>query len=86
MVSSGTPWRMTNGWMLLQRRHASVSTGNTAGARSCDPSEASHASAASLIGRVETPVFSILKRPGVTVPSVVMPLNGCASNASPSSR
>src|SRR5260370_17337115 len=45
-------------------------------------SEARNSSAASLIGFVETPVSVRENRPGSTLPSVVIPTNGCASAAS----
>jgi hypothetical protein len=74
---------MMNGWMLLQRRQASLSSGNEARARCASPSEARKASAASSRGRVDTPVASRAKRPSSTRPSAVTPRNGSAISASP---
>src|SRR6266545_4904317 len=69
--------------MLLQRRQASPSTGNSVLARSSAPSDERNASAASLIGPVETPVLWMGKSPGTILPSVVIPLKASASDASP---
>src|SRR6266545_4367527 len=69
--------------MLLQRRQVSPSTGNSVLARSCAPSDERNASAASLIGPVETPVLWIGKSPGTILPSIVIPLKASASDASP---
>src|SRR5437879_11566581 len=74
---------MRKGWMLLHRRHASLSRAKSALARWPSLSEARNARAASVMGAVETPVFWTGKRSGTGLPSSVIPLNGSATSVSP---
>ena len=69
--------------MLLHRRHASLSSGKSARSRCGSLKESTNARPASVICRVKTPVFWILKSPGAGLPPAVIPLNGSASSASP---
>src|SRR5262249_23082084 len=69
--------------MLLQRRHTSLSSGKRARSRWGSLSESTNARAASVICRVDTPVFLIGKSPGAAGPPVVMPLKGSATRDSP---
>src|SRR5688572_8221941 len=64
--------------MLLQLRHSTPSTSKLAVARSSGVNEARKASAASMIGCTEMPVFRTAYRPGTAFPSVVIPVNGAA--------
>jgi heme A synthase len=64
-------------------RHSSASTRKVTVWRCVGSSAARKASAASTIGRVDTPVVVIGNRPGRSPPSVVMPANGSATQRSP---
>src|SRR5262245_4257899 len=74
--SSDTPWRSGYCSQLVHLRHSCESMGCRATFFCAAVSDARKASAAALIGLVETPVCCNEKGPGTTCPSVVTPRNG----------
>src|SRR5262249_5452765 len=77
--SSDTPWRSGYCSQLVHLRHSCESMGCRATFCCAAVSDTMKASAASLIGLVETPVCCNEKSLGTSCPSVVTPRNGSAS-------